>query len=390
MNEPHEPKLMDFLTRPVETLEALDQQESGKNDDPAKHQEPESEASHRPDPLRIMGTTLDVPMAGTARQSVESPPTVVANGRPDPIFPAPAIVRVDSLDKGGYLPDSLVLESGEEPRFLPGLAPPDPDTPPSLALTLYDLGGGTEATRGRGAPLALRLFVEAVLSVPADARGSGPVLLHPERWGDFLRRLYPSGKFRADRQWPAVRAAFLALDSEAALIPWRNAEGGWQARRAVVVRDRPRSGAPNEWVQLMVDLPPGSERGPIVDRLALRGAGVKSAPAYRLAISLSADWYRPGATRVPVRGGAHFLQVTDPRRYPCVSDGRLVAMAFPRGAPGGGSMVRKRRQRAREALAYLVGTGFAEEIELPDGRRILPGSRWAGWHMDTRSRKHGY
>ena len=81
MNEPHEPKLMDFLTRPVETLEALDQQESGKNDDPAKHQEPESEASHRPDPLRIMGTTLDVPMAGTARQSVESPPTVVANGR---------------------------------------------------------------------------------------------------------------------------------------------------------------------------------------------------------------------------------------------------------------------------------------------------------------------
>ena len=140
----------------------------------------------------------------------------------------------------------------------------------------------------------------------------------------------------------------------------------------------------------MVDLPPGSERGPIVDRLALRGAGVKSAPAYRLAISLSADWYRPGATRVPVRGGAHFLQVTDPRRYPCVSDGRLVAMAFPRGAPGGGSMVRKRRQRAREALAYLVGTGFAEEIELPDGRRILPGSRWAGWHMDTRSRKHGY
>ena len=80
---------------------------------------------------------------------------MVANGRPDPIFPAPAIVRVDSLDKGGYLPDSLVLESGEEPRFLPGLAPPDPDTPPSLALTLYDLGGGSGGDTGDAAHLSL-------------------------------------------------------------------------------------------------------------------------------------------------------------------------------------------------------------------------------------------
>lgn len=114
--------------------------------------------------------------------------------------------------------------------------------------------------------------------------------------------------------------------------------------------------------------------------MALRQAGVASAPAYRLAISLSADWHDPGKTRYPAPGKAsHFLQVRDPNRYPIVSDARLVShgvpgwqrerFGVPYAAPTGEA----------SHLVWLVGQGFVEEVRLPDRRRILPGSKWAGW-----------
>ena len=331
------------------------------------------------------------PLAPIVLAWIERPREVRAEVRDDPLFPAPVTVRADSLDKGGYLPPGLVLDRHDDVNlFLPHLEPPDPDIPPSLALTLYDLGIGNpesdRRTRVHGAPLALRLFVEAVLSVPASERGHGAVMLPPERWGDFLTRLYPSGKFQASRQWAAVAAAFDALDRPEALIPWRNFEGGYQLRRAVVVRDRPLRGHKREWVQLSVDLPPGSGKGAIADKLALRKGGAALAPAYRLELSLTADWHRPGRTRFPRRKGSHYLQVRDPNRYLITPDDRLIRMAFPvhepEHGPSGDAANRKRLQRAREALSWLdwlEGKQYAEVHYLPDGRRIIPGPKWAGW-----------
>ena len=55
---------------------------------------------------------------------------------------------------------------------MPGFA--KPDTPsPALPLALYDLGAGPAISPGKGAPLALRMFVESVLSVPMDERERG-------------------------------------------------------------------------------------------------------------------------------------------------------------------------------------------------------------------------
>ena len=111
--------------------------------------------------------------------------------------------------------------------------------------------------------------------------------------------------------------------------------------------------------------------------------GVVSYPAYRLGISLSADWNQPGKTRRPAPGKAsHFLQVRDASRYPVVSDARLVAMTFPVGTVSG-SAYRMRLQRARRALEWLVGRGFAQEVRLPNGRRIIPGPKWTGWEGGT-------
>ena len=62
------------------------------------------------------------------------------------------------------------------------------------------------------------------------------------------------------------------------------------------------SGHRSERVQLAVDLPPGSGKGPLIDRPALRAAGVVSAPAYRLALSLSALWRQPGKAGAGISG----------------------------------------------------------------------------------------
>ena len=53
----------------------------------------------------------------------------------------------------------------------------------------------------------------------------------------------------------------------------------------------------------MVDLPPGTERGVLVDRTALRKAGVESAPSYRLTLSLAFWWHDPGKMRTPTQRG---------------------------------------------------------------------------------------
>ncbi len=301
---------------------------------------------------------------------------IAANRRPDPI--APALLFMTSKDV--QAPPTAMYDGGvSAPRWI---TPALPDAPrlftPAMPLGLFDLGGGSVGSHRRGAPLALRMFVEAVLAVSPEDRGSGATALPPERWGDFLHRLFPdsAGGWRRSNQWGAALAAFEALDSPDALIPWQNSEGGWQLRRTVSVRDRPATGGREEWVQLVVDLPPGSEHGPIIDRLALRRAGVVSSAAYRLALNLAAWWHRPGATRVPV--GGTWRQVRQVGRYPVVTNNILVAMAYPQGAVSTAAQ-RERLAASKRALKYLVQQGYATSHDCSGGRRILPGPQWAGW-----------
>ena len=80
-------------------------------------------------------------------------------------------------------------QAGEQiyfPTFDPGEENGDPLSP-ALPLNLYDLGVGTlSASKQRAAPLALRIFVEACLSVPQDKRRQGPVLLPRQTLREFL------------------------------------------------------------------------------------------------------------------------------------------------------------------------------------------------------------
>ena len=319
-----------------------------------------------------------------AWQRLAPVPIHTRNDRPDPLFPAP-LVHVKRNDRRAanlFSPATWADTRKGQIDLFPGFGPSQADGPlvPALPLALYDLGKGAKMTRGHGAPLALRIFVEAVLSVGLEDRDRA-VLLPPQRFGDFLAALYPdhAPNYRPKKDWPRFLEATAALD--AARIPWENEDGTGALRRVVYARDLPREGSRDDWIQFAVDIPPGvGKRGALVDRAALRLTGVVSALAYRLTLSLAFWWNDPGRTRTPTnKGGGRgklWRQTRKPERYPEVTDAELIAMAYPRDAGDVDTGRRMRLHRAREALAYLVSIGYAE---VHPRQRIMPGRDWAGW-----------
>ena len=92
--------------------------------------------------------------------------------------------------------------------------------------------------RGREVPLALRLFLESVLSVPIDTRNNAPVAMHVTL-RELLKWLYP-GKRRPkpNEYWPRLMRAVQAIDDSR--IPWHDPETGHGgSRRIVSVSDIP-------------------------------------------------------------------------------------------------------------------------------------------------------
>ena len=321
------------------------------------------------------------------------------NERNDPILPETVLMhpKKDKVRGGenGYIPVLHLARTSPSPAFLPGMGP-GPDGGklfgPTLPLHLYDLGGVQEGPTRGAAPLALRIWIEVILSVPPEQR-NGPVLLPRIPWKEFVRFLYPQRKtYNCTLEWPRLKEALEAVDSAEALIPWQNLEGGWQERRAVWVRDRPLSGHQNEFVQFGVDLPRGSGIGPLIDRPILRLAGQKKNLAFRLVLSLSAWWFQPGSMRIPVAGGRQWMQCRDIMRYKVVTIDQLVQMCYPANKPASSKQdMSNRRERAKEALRWLVDKRwvYVEPVKEdkdrhynPEGWRIMPGDLWAGWGIE--------
>ncbi len=328
------------------------------------------------------------------------PLEVEANNRPDPLFPeqlsllsAPATRVRAAGDRNKMTRESPDLTHGFSTArewWLPSLAPGEVDGEPNpekaLPLELWDLASGSpKSGNKRGAPLAARIFVDIVLDVKRkewQASADRGVFLPPERFHDFLRRLYPDSADRWDtRRLKTLLQAFEMLEDKDMRIAWYDPatkRGG--ARRVVVPVDVPRGGQMKDWVRFAVFLPPCVTDGPLIDRPALRRAGVKTAAAWRLILSLSVAWAKPGQRRRPVRGGRHWMQRKTWSAYDPVTPDMLTAMAFPRpGSILSSGAQRKRRQRARTALKYLEAVGFAEQQEDGRAKRIRPGSQWVGW-----------
>ena len=308
----------------------------------------------------------------------------------------PATVKADTR-RTGIMPTSLAMvEQGTFPMSREALFQPAGHVGPSgwlpgfehrdvhgpvFPLELYDLLNKDPKRRGSAASLALRIFVEAVLSVMHDDRERairGPVA-PAVTLREFLNWFYGSRPPRPREYWPALMAAAEALDRHEARFPWCDPQTGRSGlRRVASLGDIPRGpGALDDVVSLLIHLPPGSTTGPPVNRARLRYWGRKSEAAYRAMIGLAYRWFRPGYTRLPVRNGAHWVQTKQMSRYDELTDGQLIELFYPTSQS---TARRTLLKRARDTAKKMAVRG---DIRI-DGRRLLPG-RTAMTLPDTES-----
>ena len=289
-----------------------------------------------------------------------------ANLRPDRILTAKLAMVDPAHRRAGRLFSPAAHRRGQ--LVLPGFGSALEDIEgPALPLELYQLGQeNPQRGGGPAAPLALRLFIEAVLAAPYDERNAGQPVALEVTLRDLLDRLYPGPRLpRPNEYWPLLMSAVEALDSMDARIPWHDPETGRGGRRRIVsVGDIPRGpGALKDVVQIIVNLPPGSGPGPKVSP-ALGTWGAKSAPAYTALLNLAYRWFYPGVTRLPV-GGRHWIQTQDPKRYPALSDADVVAITRPLSARAA------RRKLVVEGWEVLRKLEAAGELRI-EGRRVFP------------------
>ena len=300
------------------------------------------------------------------------PRKVHPNLRPDRILPA----KLGMVDSGGPRASRLLSlfspaahRSGQ--LALPGFGLLNAPDAPALPLALYQIGNEHPSRGGgRGAPLALRLFIEAVLAVDLQDRGDGQPVALDLTLRELLARLYPGPRPHPARYWPRLMAAAEALDNTR--IPWHNPDtGNGGLRRVVSMGDIPRGpDALDDLVSFTVRLPPGSGPGPVVPP-SLGAWGTRSAPAYYALLNLAYRWWQPGVTRHPTGRGSHWLQAMDPARYEPVNDWPAITHPL--------SSCTRHRDTVRHSLATLRMLEAEGLVTLREAeRRILPGPAWPG------------
>ncbi len=316
------------------------------------------------------GEDVRWPMAPLVNAWQQRPRPVEPNRRlTDRVIPARLAMANIATNPRLLFSPAAHTEYGPDGKQLvmPGFS--NADTPsPALPLALYDLGAGPTISPGRGAPLALRMFVESVLSVPMQERERGQPVAMSVSLREFLKWLYPTRTPSPAEYWPRLMAAVEALDSWDARVPLYDPQTKRsELRRVVSVGGIPRGpGALDESVRIIVDLPPGSGNGPQVSD-NLRLWGVKSAPAYRLLINLAYQWHNPGVTKIPIGKGKarRWVQVDDPERYPVIKDDDLVFLTFPTMSS------RSERRKPGEAWGYVRQLEKSGELRVVHGK-ILP------------------
>ncbi len=182
-----------------------------------------------------------------------------------------------------------------EQGYLPGLEPPPSIVPPVPWLTLYDLtASGPIQTRGRGAPLAQRLFVEILTVVPRPRRDPEWITAPPVTLRNLFEWCWPRyfdhetgtmrGGYQRNKHLEPLRRSLVELDN-------MRIKYGRYERRLIRVDDLPTSDtALDDPIRFHVRHLPESDRGPMFERASARRWGVVSAPAWRSTIRLAYLW----------------------------------------------------------------------------------------------------
>ena len=184
-------------------------------------------------------TPTDSPLVHLARAWQDRPVLVRPNRRPDQILPS-RLAQVDLTDNRAGRLFGFAAHTKDGQLVLPGFSESVTPRSPALPLELYDLGLGPQQTPGRGAPLALRLFVSSVLAVPERQRREGARVVYRFTLRELMERLWPGKRLYPSQQWPGLMQAIELVDKTR--IPWYDPETGHGGMRRVVgFDDVPRS-----------------------------------------------------------------------------------------------------------------------------------------------------
>ena len=257
---------------------------------------------------------LKHPIAPLIEEWFKLPPKVDLVRKPTGIAPRFGAIR----DKRHgpilleQLPD-LPKPQGRLTAYLPGLEPRPQRMIAAPELHLFDYAGGKSMKKGRAAPISLRLFFELLMSVPLDARDSDC------RLDVSLRELrdwfYPAveradGKFRSSykpsKHLPLIHRGIHEVHNLYVEATPTGAEAP-EAWHPIVARSRPLRDLDSK-ARFLIDLPPGSTRGALIDRRVARVLGLTSALHYRAYISLCYFWDFYGHTE----NGKRSIQSTRP------------------------------------------------------------------------------
>ena len=309
------------------------------------------------------------------------------------------------------LPDPAPFEHRDfEQAELPGWSA---SAPIPAVLALFDAAGANSLSKGRGAALQLRLFLELLMAVkPADRDQGRRVFSLTVR--EMKEWLWPNGWERG-KHLPRLKEALRQVRDMT--LPWqttlRTGERITGAWFPIAIRGLAQSRIDSLDSEIEFDVyhPPGSAHGPLIDRIALRQTGVHSAPAYRAYLGLAYLWdkyltgggHRSGPTRPIVkrneqgyildgnggmileRAGRPATNWNHPRairtggdernpamdRLPMLSRNDLLKLCYPISTP----TARAYLSKAREALKWLEGQNYVLLDQTSDGLRVLP----PGW-----------
>lgn len=298
-----------------------------------------------PSTVEVDGEPLSVLAA--AREAL------TADRRDVAMLPATPSVRVVEAPEDR---DTLPLPPTPPRRqlTLPNMVPADRDViAPAAWLQVFDRLGGNYMAQGRGVPVELRLFVEALAWAPPAAR-RGILAEVDLTVRDLVQAIWPNGWRRNEDLPKLVRG----IDRISAFGVLSDGRFRW---RPLWFQLSPDLGASlDDPVRLYVQLPAvsGTGAGARFDRDTLRRLGLRSAPAYRLYLALIEQWDRK------LRRGLHpHRRKSDdtPMPLPGFSPDERRRLIFgPDETAGTRATVRSRQRDAERAFKTLQADGVID------------------------------
>ena len=313
------------------------------------------------------------------------------------------------------LPGAALPVAAPALSYLPGLEPNSPPSP-ALMLALFDKGGGNSLAGNGAAQPAARIFVEALLSVPTNARNGHlqqMAFTIREVAGDWLQ--WNLKRYRASDPAYGLNLARALADCHRIAVPLHVKRGPPGFYHPLLIRGVDGWDL-NQRVVVLAQLPEGNV-GPPIDRAMLRRLGT-SATAWRSYLSLVFEWdkyaahngrlitpeipnvlrtkggvvaRRDGSPRIekdkPVTNARHPRAIPTggyepnpariqgkggPGGYPEYDNNDLVALAFPQSVMDDPQARYDARRRAVAAIKRIEALGGCVIEEIGSGK----GQRW--------------